>query len=294
MSTLYVRKRVISSVLRGSLCLILFLFGVLLSRGEGPPETTPVAFLGDKVCGSEEPVHLTTYTVLPGDTLSSISRRFNTTVESIACINDLSSPDSIRVDTKLLVMCNASGTVRRVVEGDTLSDIAGQYGLSAGEIAEANKLESTELTPGLLLMLPGIVQAKNLSPSRGTPFRWPVSGSVTSGYGWRVHPISGETHFHEGLDIAADSGTKVKAAASGKVAFAGWVDTYGRLVIIDHGNGYETRYGHLSRYAVSEGESVLAGDTVGYVGSSGQATGAHCHFEVRYRGKVQNPRKHLP
>jgi murein DD-endopeptidase MepM/ murein hydrolase activator NlpD len=106
--------------------------------------------------------------------------------------------------------------------------------------------------------------------------------------------VSGEEAYHEGIDIAASSGTKVYAAASGKVTFAGWYAGYGRLITIDHGDGIKTQYGHLSGYEVAKGDSVSAGELIGYVGQSGTATGPNLHFEVLKSGKPVNPRNYLP
>ncbi len=267
--------------------------GVSLQPGE--PEAPP-----EPQSPTEPEVKLIAYTVRSGDTLSSISQEYHTTVESIICINSISSPDRLSVGMELSVICNASGLVKRVASGDTLWDISRKFEVSVDDIVRVNKLEdASSLTLGQLLILPGAklalaAEARTASVSRGTAFLWPLSGSITSAYGWRTHPLSGKRQFHEGLDIAADSGTRIRAAASGKVTFAGWLGAYGRLVTIDHGNGYETRYGHLSGFAVSSGTWVSAGDVVGYVGTSGGTTGPHCHFEIRLKGKTQNPRSLLP
>ena len=161
-----------------------------------------------------------------------------------------------------------------------------------------NLSDPQNLSPGQLLLLPGTkITATSLqvaAASRSSTFSWPVTGKVTDGYGWRTHPITGKRQFHEGIDIAASSGTAVRAAASGTVTFAGWSNGYGRLVVVSHGEGYETKYGHLSRYAVSKGAKVSKGDTLGYVGQSGDATGPHLHFEITVSRQAKNPRNYLP
>ena len=119
---------------------------------------------------------------------------------------------------------------------------------------------------------------------------WPVIGSVTSGFGMRRHPIlGGAPLFHTGVDISASYGTPIRAAASGRVIFAGWYGGYGNMIIIDHGGNISTVYGHLSRIAVRSGEEVSEGDIIGYVGSTGLSTGPHLHFEVRVNGKPVDP-----
>jgi murein DD-endopeptidase MepM/ murein hydrolase activator NlpD len=116
---------------------------------------------------------------------------------------------------------------------------------------------------------------------------WPVSGPVTSGFGWRWG------RMHEGVDIAAPSGTSIAAAASGHVIYAAWMSGYGNLVVVDHGGGLATAYAHLSGYAVGVGQGVAQGQTVGYVGCTGHCYGAHLHFEVRVNGSPVDPLGYL-
>ena len=130
------------------------------------------------------------------------------------------------------------------------------------------------------------------APVTGTgSFVWPVPGHsyVTSRFGLRVHPITGVKKSHTGIDIPADRGTPVVAADSGFVTKAAMYSGYGNCVMLDHGNGYLTLYGHLSSFAVSEGESVSQGQTIGYVGSTGISTGPHCHFEIWSGGSRIDP-----
>lgn len=123
---------------------------------------------------------------------------------------------------------------------------------------------------------------------------WPVNGEITSPFGWRVHPIWGTQIFHAGLDIGADYGDPVHAADSGTVVFAGWMGGYGNAVMIDHGGGMVTLYGHNSSITVGEGEQVSKGQTIALAGSTGNSTGPHCHFEVRIHGEVVSPLQYLP
>jgi len=118
-------------------------------------------------------------------------------------------------------------------------------------------------------------------------FIWPVNGTVTSGYGWRWGRL------HEGIDIAAPSGTPIWAAAAGTVIYAGWLGGYGNLVVVDHGNGLATAYAHASAVLVSVGQSVGQGETVSLVGSTGNSSGPHLHFEVRVNGSAVDPLLYL-
>ena len=129
---------------------------------------------------------------------------------------------------------------------------------------------------------------KNIVPSM-----WPVNGQLLSRFGDREDPFSGEGAMHPGVDISAPVGTPVHAAADGIVSMAEFYAGYGRLVMIDHGGGMATRYGHLSKFAVVPGQEIRRGEVIGYSGMSGRTTGAHVHFEVRLGGSPVNPYPYL-
>jgi len=122
----------------------------------------------------------------------------------------------------------------------------------------------------------------------GAGLIWPVSGPVTSGYGYRWG------RMHQGIDIGAGTGVPIRAAKAGEVIFAGSMSGYGNTVIVDHGGGFTTLYAHQSRIGSSEGQSVNQGQVIGYVGSTGRSTGPHLHFETRVNGSPRNPRNYLP
>ena len=122
---------------------------------------------------------------------------------------------------------------------------------------------------------------------------WPVNGVITSDFGWRNHPIFGRQILHSGIDIGVDEGTPVHAADGGVVVYSGWMDGYGYAVVIDHGNGISTLYGHNSDLAVSEGQTVSKGTVIAYAGSTGNSTGPHVHFEVRVNGDPVDPQGYL-
>lgn len=126
--------------------------------------------------------------------------------------------------------------------------------------------------------------------ARQLPTSLPVAGTWrASGFGWRIDPISGQAAVHEGIDFIAESGTPIRAAAAGVVAFAGYHPTYGNLVEVDHGGGLLTRYAHASKLLVKQGEFVKRGAVIAKVGTTGRSTGSHLHFEVRQNGKALNP-----
>ena len=122
---------------------------------------------------------------------------------------------------------------------------------------------------------------------------WPLNGPITSEFGWRTHPIFGTQRYHSGLDIGGDYGLPIAAAASGTVIHAGWISGYGYTVIIDHGGGITTLYGHNESLLVGEGESVSQGQTIALCGSTGNSPGPHCHFEVRENGEPVSPYSYL-
>ena len=122
---------------------------------------------------------------------------------------------------------------------------------------------------------------------------WPVKGVITSPFGYRIHPIYGRQILHSGMDIGVDYGTPVKAAMGGVVVEADWISGYGNAVVIDHGNGMTTLYGHNERLNVVTGQTVKQGDIIAYAGSTGNSTGPHVHFEIRVNGEAVDPALYL-
>jgi murein DD-endopeptidase MepM/ murein hydrolase activator NlpD len=182
---------------------------------------------------------------------------------------------------------SAAYGIRNQIAGSP--DLIGESPLipSMGDsLAEYNYLRTTNLTrPGRTIM-----SRADLNVLPGT---WPVTGPLMAGFGQRMDPFSGESAHHSGLDISAPTGTPVKAAADGVVVSAGWNGGYGRCVIIDHGNGFQTWYGHLSKIDVMEGEEIRQGEILGKVGMTGRATGPHLHYEVRIHATPVNPYRFL-
>jgi len=129
--------------------------------------------------------------------------------------------------------------------------------------------------------------------ANAAPNLWPVQGQVTGSFGERIDPFNGEGAFHSGVDIGSTYGTQIIAPADGVVTFTDTMGGYGKAIMIDHGNGISTRYGHLSGFAVAAGQRVHRGDVIGYVGESGRSTGPHLHYEVRINDVPVNPYKYL-
>jgi murein DD-endopeptidase MepM/ murein hydrolase activator NlpD len=170
-------------------------------------------------------------------------------------------------------------------------------GGSAGSVPEA--ASSPNNTFGMLKNLLGAVEGRLASLrttverqqalARSVPSIWPIAGWLSSTYGRRPDPFDGSTDFHQGLDFAADRGTPVRATADGTVDSAGFSGNYGNQVLVDHGFGIGTRFGHLSKLSVRAGQTVRRGEVIGYVGATGRATGAHLHYEILLNGRPINP-----
>jgi LysM repeat protein len=225
---------------------------------------------------------ISVYVVREGDTISQIAQMFDVTVNTIKWGNDLSS-NTLKVGQTLVIL-PISGVQYTVVKGDTLASVAKKYKGDADEIADYNNLSKDEpLAVGSVIIIPdGEVSA----PSS-------VIGSVISGLkefiGYYLRPLvscrkTQGIHGHNGIDLAAPTGTPILAAADGNVIiarFGGWNGGYGNYIVIRHTNGSQTLYAHASVISVSAGDFVKQGNVIGAVGNSGKSTGPHLHFEIR-------------
>jgi len=204
-----------------------------------------------------------------------------------------------------------SGVYHTVQRGETLWRISKTYGVSLAEIMEANGLSDYDIAVNQKLRIPGATKRlavklppggkpdEGVSPGSGdVKLTWPLAGrgrnSVTSGFGPRKSPGAGGSTFHKGIDIDGVREERVLAAGGGEVVYAGRMSGFGNVVMIDHGGRLITVYGHLSRTIVKLEAAVTRGQTIGYVGSTGAATGSHLHFEVRYKGVSVDPLGYLP
>ena len=248
--------------------------------------------------------NVVTYIVESGDTVSSIASKFDVSIDTIRWQNNLKSIDAIKPGDKLEVP-PVTGVVHKVQRGETIYSIAKKYDVTAQQIINwpfnsyAND-ETFELASGQILVVPdGVMPAETLwgpasfvakkTPNAGAvsalgQFIWPTSGTITQRYVW----------YHRGIDIANGIGTNVLAADSGRVIWAAWDPSgYGNKIMIDHGNGFITLYGHLSAFAVTAGQTVNRGDLIGKMGSTGRSSGPHTHFEIRQGGNLLNPLDYL-
>lgn len=232
-----------------------------------------------------------TYTVQSGDTVSGIAQRFGLTIDTLRWSNPTleRNPDYLRPGADLTIL-PIRGAYHEVAAGDTLEKIAVRYGVAVEDIVNypLNHLSAGEaLKPGRRIIIPHGTRALNRpkpAPDWDHLFAWPIVGRVTQGY----------SAGHRAIDIGAPYGSKVYAARAGTVIHTGWAETgYGYTVIIAHSDGYQTLYSHLKGTWVSDGQRVTRGQLVGEVGSTGNSSGPHCHFEIRVNGVRSNPRDFL-
>ena len=186
------------------------------------------------------------------------------------------------------------GTLYRVRKGDTLGGIASAQGVKLSNILDANSIKSAVIVPGQELFIPGAQMSSfALRKALGTLFIWPTVGVITSPFGMRHDPFTGVVEFHNGIDIANVLGTPIRAAMDGKVALVGKNRGYGNFIILNHGDGFQTLYGHLSKSLVQKGENVNAGQEIGLMGDTGYATGPHLHFTIYKNSAPVNPLTYL-
>jgi murein DD-endopeptidase MepM/ murein hydrolase activator NlpD len=154
-----------------------------------------------------------------------------------------------------------------------------------------DELES--LSEELVKTIQDMQKSSGITRTGQLTFGWPVTGKITSAFGNRLHPVLRKYRYHSGIDIAVKSGTLVKASEDGVVLSSGWLGGYGKAIILDHGQGYSTLYGHNSTLLLSAGAKVTKGQVIAYSGSTGLSTGPHVHFEIRLKGTPVDPTRYL-
>jgi len=247
------------------------------------------------------------YIVQAGDTVSTIAANFGISVNTILWENDLNAYSLIRPGNKLVIL-PTSGVAYKVARGDTLASISSKYGIDANTIMETNKLASAEmLSVGQKLIIPGgkktyyspsrssgnvsaisflkdLLKPQDLKSTASNKLAWPTVGArLTQYFSWRHHAI----------DIANKTGTPIYACDAGVVEVAGWGTGYGNQIVIDHGGGRKSRYGHLSKFYVRKGDVVKKGEAIAAMGSTGNSTGPHLHFEYIINSIKYNPLNYL-
>jgi murein DD-endopeptidase MepM/ murein hydrolase activator NlpD len=245
------------------------------------------------------------HTVSSGETIETIAQLYNLSLKTILTMNPGLQNRSIKPGNQILIP-PYNGIIVEVPRGMNWRDIAKQYKIRADVLFEINGCQAN---PKLVFVpqskrLNSTVQPAPAPDSNSTPIQfalYPLAQAATIAlpYGWQTNPKNGEVFFHSGIDLLAPVGTSVQATGDGTVVFAGEQGTYGNLVIINHGNGIQTRYAQLETIKVTVGEKVLLGDILGAVGITGKPTSLqpHLHFEVRTSSdlgwKASNPQDYL-
>ncbi|MEA4813927.1 MAG: peptidoglycan DD-metalloendopeptidase family protein [Oscillospiraceae bacterium] len=262
------------------------------------------------------------YTIKDGDTWSEIAEAYEMSSADLLALNPGSNIDMIHIGQQLTVSAEIPllsvktinhesyvaavpydiekqndssmyvGQTKVLTAGvNGTADVVANVSYVNGVESQRDIVSSVTTTAPITEVLAVGTKARPATMASGS-FRWPASGRLSSTYGYRT--VLGVYRFHSGIDIAGYYGAPIYAADGGTVTYAGWMSGYGYLVIISHGNGYQTYYGHNSKLLVSVGTKVYKGQNIAKMGSTGRSTGNHCHFEIRYNGSTVNPLKYLP
>lgn len=226
----------------------------------------------------------------PGETILEVALAHGISPAELLRLNGLVKPSEVQVGQRLFIPESSAPQAAPVAHSPS------QAALTPPEPAVTTvALVRSARTQHLETQLAALQQAAALLADYqpvSQSFRWPLSGRLTSRYGRRNISVGGNT-FHGGIDIAAPTGTPIAASRSGFVSRASWMGAYGYVIFIDHSDGSQTRYAHLSRFAVQAGAYVVQGQVIGYVGSTGASTGPHLHFEIRFGGRTVDPLGYL-
>ncbi len=237
--------------------------------------------------------------------LTGIARSYARMLMKVSQYNDLKAQkDDLKNRYTHLEQVAKERDIQIASLGSLASEVSSLYGLKSDPVlvaaASSDSVEDEQVSSSLdrlyalkTTALSGATTAGlTLGLTRNVTL-WPVEGPVTGSFGERIDPFNGEGAFHSGIDIGAIFGQPIIAPAAGTVEFADLMGGYGRAVVIDHGRGITTRFGHLKSFAVFPGQHVQRGDVIGYVGDSGRSTGPHLHYEVRINNVPVNPHKYL-
>ncbi len=247
------------------------------------------------------------YTVKKGDTLYSISQKRNISVSELKEINKLEN-NLLYSGQKVYLKSskNYKGSYHTVSSGDTLYSISKKYNVNVDRLKKINDLKSNTLYRGDKIYLGKMVNKGDLNYNSSSTITYKSNSKnpvlknfgkplkkmvVNSPYGYRDHPVLGRKILHTGVDLKAYMNTPVYSPHSGVVTYAGWMNGYGKIVIIDNGNNYETRFAHLNRILVKKGQKVKKGKVIAKSGKTGRVTGPHLHYEIRYKKQPLNPMK---
>ncbi len=243
--------------------------------------------------GEYDPLTYQTYRIRKGDMIGFIASAYGVSQDTLISMNNIRATRLIQPGQyiKIPSMTGILYTVKK--DGETPETISEKYNVNAEKCAFVNKKSATDsLAAGSTIFVPDAeLDWVTRQEINGDLFRRPIHGwyRVSSYFGWRPSPFSGKRSWHGGIDMACPQWTKIYAALSGTVIKVAYSNTYGNYVIIQHHSGYQTLYGHMVQQNAKVGQHVTADTVIGYVGSTGQSTGPHCHFTIFKNGKMINP-----
>ena len=230
------------------------------------------------------------HTVKKGETVSGIAGRAGLrNIGTLLSVNGIDNARRISIG-QVLTVPSIDGLLHTVKKGETLADISAAYKVSVTALLDANDLTETNLAIGQKLFVPGAaLSAFDLRKALGELFMYPITGRLTSPFGYRADPFTGARSFHSGIDLAAPTGTPVKVTLDGKVVETGLNRIFGNYVIVSHDRGYQSLYGHLHTIRAKRGTYITQGTVIGTVGSTGYSTGSHLHLSIYKNGKMIDP-----
>lgn len=239
-------------------------------------------------------LYYSSYRIKKGDMIGVIAEKYGISQDTLISVNKIRATRTIQIgqNIKIPSLDGILYTVKK--DGETPETIAEKYEVSADEVANVNKIAvNASLDAGQSVFVPGAeLDWITRQEINGDLFRKPIRSyyRITSYFGWRGSPFTGRRQFHGGIDMACPTGTPIYAAMEGVISYRGYSNVYGNYVIVTHHSGYKTLYGHMSRFSkLTVGNRVTTGSVIGYVGSTGQSTGSHCHFTVFKNGRMVDP-----
>lgn len=267
---------------------------VFADKSEHVDDSGNISLSNSSLAFALKPVEFQKYTVKPGDNITRISKKFGlSNISTLIAVNNISNARRLQAG-EVIKIPSTDGIVHVVKKNENLAGIASKYGVTVESLLDVNDLSSDKLQIGQNIFIPGArLDTNSLKMALGELFKCPITAKwrLSSPYGNRADPFTGVKKFHTGMDMAAPTGTPVKAALDGKVVAVSYNQVYGNYVIISHINGYQSLYAHLHTATVKAGQYLQQGQKLGLVGSTGYSTGPHLHFTVYKNGKLVNPQE---
>ena len=267
---------------------------VFADKSEYVDESGNINLANSSLAFALQPVEFQKYTVKSGDNITRISKKFGlSNISTLIAVNNISNARKLQVG-EVLKIPSTDGVIHSVTKNETLAGIASKYGVPVEILLDVNDLSTSVLQAGQNIFIPGArLDTYSLKMALGELFKCPITAKwrLSSPYGYRADPFTGVRKFHTGMDLAAPTGTPVKATLDGKVVAVSFNQVYGNYVIISHINGYQSLYAHLHTTNVKVGQRLNQGEKLGLVGNTGYSTGPHLHFTVYKNGKLVNPQE---